>query len=189
MVSNILLLAIAASFVSSSGDSQTIQSKNDEFIFSKYPPRALAAGEQGAVRFRAEVNAKGLVLGCDVTQSSGHWRLDRETCDLIVQHATFKPTLDSRGTPRAAVHDGVVNWRIPGQAEATSPSKSASAKQTEKVICKRMPKTGSLVVHSRLCLTARDWDRYAEANQEDWGSLQGRKGHTNAGMPTWTIGQ
>ncbi len=96
---------------------QSLESKNGEFIFSKYPPRALAAGEQGAVSFRASTNAKGLVLDCEVIKSSGYWRLDRETCDLIVSHATFKPTLDGEGKARAAVHDGVVNWHIAGQAE------------------------------------------------------------------------
>lgn len=62
----------------------TVQSKNGEFIFSHYPPQAKAAGEQGAVRFQARVDAKGNVLSCKVTQGSGHERLDRETCELIV---------------------------------------------------------------------------------------------------------
>jgi TonB family protein len=170
-------------------DGQSVQSRNDEFIFSKYPPRALAAGEQGAVRFRAEVSDKGHPLACEVTESSGFRRLDLETCNLIVNHATFKPTLDSDGKARSAVHDGIVNWRIPGAAMASNSVKLIEARPTEKLICKRSPKTGSLVVHSRVCMTARDWDRYAEANQEDWGSLQGRKGHTNAAMPVWTLGQ
>lgn len=189
MSSALLLLVLATTSGAALDAAQSVQSRNGEFIFSKYPPRALAAGEQGAVRFRAEVNAKGLPLECEITNSSGYWRLDRETCDLIVQHATFKPTLDGEGKPRAAVHDGVVNWRIPGAPEAAAPVKLLDAKSTEKLICKRTLKTGSLVKHSRVCMTARDWDRYAEANQEDWGSLQGRKGHTNAGMPTWSGGQ
>lgn len=187
MLTSLLIMVSIATTALTPDASQSVQSKNDEFIFSKYPPRALAAGEQGAVRFRAEVNEKGLVLGCEVTQSSGHWRLDRETCELIVNHATFKPTLDSDGKARSAVHDGVVNWRIPGQAENSAPIKLVASKSADKLICKRIQKTGSLVAHSRLCLTARDWDRYADETQEDWGSLQGRKGHTNGKMPTWTI--
>lgn len=187
MLSDLMLLLSTA--ISPMEQPQQVQSRNDEFIFSKYPPRALAAREQGAVRFRAEVNDKGLPIGCEVIQSSGHWRLDRETCDLIVQHATFRPTLDEKGKARGAVHDGIVNWRIPGAPDAALPIKLVDSKPTEKLICKRTLKTGSLVKHSRVCMTARDWDRYAEANQEDWGSLQGKKGHTNAGMPTWTIGQ
>ena len=187
MFASIFALALAAITSLSPEGPQQVQSKNDEFVFSKYPPRARAAGEQGAVRFRAEVSEEGHVLECQVTQSSGYWRLDRETCELIVLHATFKPTLDSNGRARAAVHDGIVNWRIPGQEVTTIPIKIVSAKPSEKLICKRIPKTGSLVIHSRLCLTSRDWDRYADQTQEDWGSLQGRKGHTNASMPTWSI--
>jgi TonB family protein len=182
---SMFMLAMAAGASVDFDAAQSLQSKNGEFIFSKYPPRALAAGEQGAVRFRAEVNEKGLVLGCEVTQSSGYWRLDRETCDLIVRHASFKPTLDTEGYARAAVHDGTVNWRIPGQPEGHAPIKLVSSKSADKIICRRIPKTGSLVAHSRLCLTQRDWDRYADENQELWGDLQGRKGHTNGLMPTW----
>lgn len=185
MISTIMLAALAATTSVAPDADQSLQSKNGEFIFSKYPPRALSAGEQGAVGFRAEVNEKGLPLGCEVTKSSGYWRLDRETCDLIVSHATFRPTLDSEGKARAARHDGVVNWRIPGQPESSAPIKLVTAKSADKLICKRVQKTGSLVAHSRLCLTARDWDRYADQNQEVWGDLQGRKGHTNAAMPTW----
>lgn len=167
-------LAIAAASPSESG----FQSKNGEFIFSKYPPRALAAGEQGAVRFRAEVDEKGNVVACQVTSGSGHPRLDQETCDLIVNHATFAPTLDATGKARAAVHDGLVNWRIPGAA-APAKVQIASADKPDKVICKRIEKTGSLIAHSRLCLTQRDWTRYEDETQDEWGALQGRKGTTN----------
>jgi TonB family protein len=187
MISGLFIIALAAATVFAAEDLQSVQSKNDEFVFSKYPPRALAAGEQGAVRFQAEVNEQGLVLSCKITQSSGHWRLDRETCELIVNHATFKPALDSEGRAHAAVHDGIVNWRIPGRTQSEAAIKLVTSKESEKLICKRSPKTGSLVVHSRLCLSARDWERYADQYQEDWGSLQGRKGHTNGSMPTWSI--
>ena len=190
MLAALLFFASAASFSSIAPEpGQSVQTRNGEFIFSKYPPRARAAGEQGSVRFQAEVDAGGLVLGCKVTEGSGHKRLDRETCDLIVNHATFKPTLDSDGKARAAVHDGIVHWRIPSAPSPEVRAKTASAATTEKVICKRSLKTGSLVAHSRLCLTARDWDRYAENNQDEWGGLQGRKGHTNASMPVWSVGQ
>ena len=154
-------------------------SKNGEFIFSKYPPRALARGEQGAVRFRVDADKKGNVLGCQVTQSSGFPRLDAETCELVVNHASFAPVIDTGGKARAAVHDGIVNWRIPG-ATAVADSKIASnAAVPAPIICRRIEKTGSLVARSRLCLTQREWDRYADQVQDEWGDLQGRKGNTN----------
>ena len=172
-------LLFAALAFAGSPTGEGFQSRNGEFIFSKYPPRALAAGEQGAVRFRAEVDEKGNVLGCEVTAGSGHPRLDKETCELIVNHATFAPTLDSTGKARAAVHDGLVNWRIPGSPAATPAKAKIASAAPDKVICKRIEKTGSLVAHSRLCLTQRDWTRYADETQDEWGALQGRKGTTN----------
>jgi TonB family protein len=177
MLSSLLLFAAA---MTSPDVAQSVQSKNGEFIFSQYPPRALAAGEQGSVKFRAEVDAKGNVMKCKVTEGSGHKRLDRETCDLIVDHASFKPALDSEGIAREAVHDGIVNWRIPGVAPATT---KIAGKSPEEVVCKRVNKTGSLVTHSRLCLTRREWIRYAEENQDRYGEIQGRFGTTNSVEP------
>jgi TonB family protein len=185
MLPSLLILASVASMTAASPDSaQSVQSKNGEFVFSQYPPRALAAGEQGAVRFRAEVDAEGNVLACKVTEGSGHERLDRETCDLIVDHASFKPTLDSDGKAREAIHDGIVNWRIPG---AATPAKVAliGGKSPDEVVCKRITKTGSLVSHSRLCLTRREWVRYAEENQDRYGEVQGRFGSSREDQPTF----
>lgn len=156
-----------------------VQSKNDEFIFRQYPPRAKAAGEQGTVRFQANVDARGNVMSCKVIGSSGYRRLDDETCEMIVDHATFKPSLDSDGTAREAIHQGFVNWRL-GSKEVMSAPKVAEANSPDKIICKRIQKTGSLVAHSRLCMTAREWARKADDFQEDWGRLQGRYGSTRA---------
>ena len=185
MLHGLLLIALAIGATGS--PDQSVQSKNGEFIFSQYPPRALAAGEQGAVRFRAEVDAKGNVLACKVIQGSGYKRLDRETCDLIVDHATFKQTLDSEGKSREAVHDGIVNWRIPGVAPTGA--LTASGRSPDQVICKRQSKTGSLVSHSRLCMTRREWVAYAERNQDDWGSRHGKQGSSREDQATWTVGQ
>jgi protein TonB len=179
MLSSLLLLAAA---IASPDVGQSVESKNGEFIFSQYPPRALAAGEQGSVRFRAEVDAKGNVMKCKVTEGSGHKRLDRETCDMIVDHASFKPTLDSEGIAREAIHDGIVNWRISGVAPAAT---KVAGKSPDEVVCKRVNKTGSLVTHSRLCLTRRDWIRYAEQNQDRYGEVQGRFGSSREDQPTF----
>jgi len=173
MLPSLLLFAAA---ITSPDVGQSVQSKNGEFVFSQYPPRALAAGEQGAVRFRAEVDAKGNVMSCKVTQGSGHERLDRETCDMIVDHASFKPALDTEGVAREAIHNGFVNWRIPGAVPAAT---KVAGKSTDEVVCKRITKTGSLVAHSRLCLTRREWSRYAEKNQDEFGEIQGKYGSTH----------
>lgn len=180
MLPSLLLLAAA---ITSPDVGQSVQSKNGEFIFSQYPPRALAAGEQGAVRFRAEVDAKGNVMACKVTEGSGFERLDRETCELIVDHASFKPVLDSTGKAREAIHEGIVNWRIPGAAPAAKVA-MIGGKSPDEVVCKRITKTGSLVAHSRLCLTRREWVRYAEENQDRYGEIQGKYGNTHGFEPT-----
>lgn len=178
MIFSILAAALAANTAVPIDESQPVQSKNGEFIFRQYPPRAKSAGEQGTVKFRVDVDAKGNVMSCTVIRSSGYRRLDDETCEMIVDHATFKPTFDSEGKAREAVHDGLVNWRLPS-AEAAPAPKVASADPPDKIICKRIPKTGSLVTHSRLCMTAREWELKSEHFQEDWGSLQGRYGSTH----------
>lgn len=179
MLSSLLLVAAA---MTSADAGQSVESKNGEFIFSQYPPRALAAGEQGSVRFRAEVDAKGNVMNCKVTEGSGHKRLDRETCDMIVDHASFKPVLDNGGIAREATHDGIVNWRIPGVAPAAV---KIAGRSPDEVVCKRVNKTGSLVTHSRLCLTRREWIRYAEQNQDRYGEIQGRFGSSREDQPTF----
>ena len=187
MLHSLLLVAsmLAANGAAPSSDREAIQSKNGEFIFSKYPPGALARGEQGSVRFRAEADARGNVLGCQVVQSSGFPRLDAETCELIVNHAAFAPAVDAGGNARAAVHDGVVNWRIPG---ASATAVKTAARDLDKTICKRITKTGSLVAHSRLCMTRREWSRSADRNQSEWGEMQGMKGSSREDQPTWPGG-
>lgn len=176
MLNGLLLIAAALASGANASPDQSVQTRNGEFIFSQYPPRALAAGEQGSVRFKAEVDAKGNVMSCKVTQGSGHERLDRETCDMIVDHATFKPVLDSEGIAREAIHDGFVNWRIPGVAPSMT---KIAGRSPDEVVCKRSTKTGSLVAHSRLCLTRRQWTQYAEKNQDEFGEIQGKFGNTH----------
>lgn len=175
------LLFVAAAFGGAdagSANNRSVSSSDKEFIFSQYPPRALAAGEQGLVKFRVEIDEEGNVKSCKVTASSGHVRLDDETCNLIVEHARFKPVLDGEGKAREALHDGLVNWRIPG---SPTPIKVAIAadKGPDKVICKRVQKTGSLVARSRVCMTAREWSQQADQYQDEYGAIQGRQGATN----------
>jgi len=178
---SVFFLIVSATAMALSGPT-AVDSKNGEFIFRQYPPRALAAGEQGSVRFKAEVDAKGNVLSCRVTAGSGFERLDRETCDMIVQHATFKPALDGGGKAREAVHDGIVNWRIPGMAPAAKIA-SIGGKSPDEIVCRRVTKTGSLIARSRVCMTRREWTASAEHNQDDWGTMQGRKGFSICGGP------
>lgn len=41
--------------------------------------------------------------------------------------------------------------------------------QNERLICRRMQETGSLVKGRRQCFTKAEWDRIAESQQSGWG--------------------
>ncbi|MFC7537060.1 energy transducer TonB [Sphingomonas sp. GCM10030256] len=186
MITTLLLLASAISSDPEPG--QSVRSANGEFIFRNYPAQALAAGEQGQVQFRAEVDEKGKVIGCKVTASSGFRRLDRETCQLIADHATFARVVDGSGKARGASHEGTVNWRIPGAAPTSAKMAASGGRNMDEVVCRKQLETGSLVKSSRRCMTRREWSRSAERNQNEWGELQGIKGSTREDQPTFPGG-
>src|SRR3954454_6408112 len=77
-------------------------------IFQKlYPPRALAAHEEGAVGFKVTIDKKGTVTGCQVTHTSGYSLLDQETCTLITLHAEFQPEEGISGS-QLRTREGVI---------------------------------------------------------------------------------
>jgi len=156
-----------------------------DILFSEYPPRALAAGQQGLVGYKVKLDREGYATECEVTRPSGHAVLDEETCRLILNRATFKGVRDSSGRRVATVTEGTVNWVLPSQAATYSgtpapsglrivdaPAPSSSGKK----ICKRSLKTGTLASYERICLSQADWARHREQNQAEWGELQGSKG-------------
>jgi TonB family protein len=156
----------------------TIEAENADYLLKNYPPRALAAREQGRVGFRIDVDQKARVLSCSIVESSGYPALDRETCEVITEHARFKPTLDRDGRPVEATHVGYMNWKLPDGIEAAAPAgtklASAETDDLDKVVCKKFLKTGSLVQATRTCKTRREWAKQAAKAQEDWGAAQGQ---------------
>ena len=155
------------------GDLGVEQTKNGAFIFRKYPPRARAAGEQGDVTFRATYDKKGSILSCEVTKSSGFRRLDDETCELIVKHARFKPALLNNGKRVNGIQLGIVEWRIPGMAPPVAGKQAELAKQ-DKIICKKIPRGGSMVIMSKQCLTQREWEAQGQEIRDTFGEAQRR---------------
>jgi TonB family protein len=150
-----------------------------EIVFQNYPARALRAGEQGPVYFVVKLDEKAHPTSCQVTHGSGFPLLDAETCDLIVQHATFKSVLGPNGRPTRSVHEGVVNWRIPGTPQPPiNPIALTKAQAPEEQICKRIVKTGTLSGFERTCMTQREWELAAKQTQDHWNELQGKKGST-----------
>jgi TonB family protein len=150
-------------------------------LMKLYPPRALAAREQGTVGFIVKLDSKGHPTECQVTKSSGFPRLDQETCDLVTLHAVFKPVAGISGS-QVSTHQGAVHWRLPATAAAAAvPAKPVKAADATKKVCRRVAATGSNVRSERVCMTAREWDRSSEEVRRDWDELQGRKGSTNGG--------
>lgn len=152
-------------------DKQAIRDANNwDVIHKLYPPRALAAGEEGLVGFVVEMDATGSPTKCKITHTSGHPLLDLETCQLIMEHATFsRPTGLSPSQKRS--YEGVVNWRLPNTpatAVPALPKVIAQSSAPEPLVCKRIQKTGSLAGFDRKCMSKSDWDRASEETRESW---------------------
>lgn len=176
-----LLIGAAAPALAGTSDKAARDSVNSDVLLSEYPARALAAGEQGSVGFKVTLDRDGYASACEVTHSSGHKRLDQETCDLILSRATFKGIKDGNGRKVSSVHEGVINWRLPGSSAAPSKNWAAAGAgvaKPEKKVCRRRVKTGSLADYERLCATQADWDRMSQRTKEEWGAIQGTFGST-----------
>jgi TonB family protein len=159
-----------------------------DVLFSEYPKRALAAGQQGLVGYKVKLDREGYATECEVTRPSGHSILDEETCRLILNRATFKGVRDSSGRRVATVTEGTVNWVLPSQAATYSGTPAAPLKlrivdapapTSEKRICKRHLKTGTLATYERTCMTQAQWTQHRNRNRDEWGELQGSKGSTS----------
>jgi len=150
-----------------------------EVVFQNYPPRALAAGEQGPVFFVVRLDDKAHPTSCEVTHGSGYPRLDEETCAMIVRHAVFKSVLGANGKPMRSVHEGVVNWRIPGSPQPGFNPVRLGEQAPDAQICRRTLITGSLYRYERTCMTEREWILARYQTQEFWGQFQGKRGDTN----------
>lgn len=153
---------------------------NGEFLVSHYPPRALKVGEQGRVGFRITVEPDGSLGSCEVTQGSGSAALDRETCEVIVEFARFQPVRDGDGRAVRAVSDGYVDWKLPaGVKHAGAVAASANgASDLDKIVCKRTPRVGSIIIKVKQCMTLREWTRTADEAQEELKRLT-RGGHVD----------
>lgn len=151
---------------------------NGEFILKHYPRGALDAGEQGLVRFRITLDQKGELTGCEVTKSSGYRRLDTETCDLIQRYARFTPVVNSEGRTVVATRNGYVNWQLPaGSLPVAKPRPDSLARAgTERVICRRGVRTGSLVATNRRCMRDSDWTRMTGEARARLRDVQGTTG-------------
>jgi protein TonB len=143
-----------------------------------YPPRAVAAKEEGAVGFKVTLDSKGQVAGCEVTHSSGYPLLDDETCQVIALHAEFKPDADI-SSRQLRTHEGMIAWKLPPSSTPLASPTPVKASGLDKVVCKKSIRTGTIGGIERTCMTMREWGRQADELRQPWEELQGRKGITN----------
>lgn len=184
------LLYAAATVASLHAASATAATgKNDgarqlrEIVFQNYPPRALAAGEQGAVFFVVRLDKDAHATDCEVTHGSGHPLLDIETCQLIVLHAEFKSAKDANGRLTQQTAEGVVNWTIPGrEPEPIRPIMLTGDQKPEKQICKKSVRVGTVAGVERTCMTSSEWAKRSDEFRQTFEELQGRRGFTSEGM-------
>jgi len=149
-------------------------------IFQKlYPPRALAAHEEGAVGFTVTLDSKGAVTGCQVTHSSGHPLLDQETCKIITMNAQFNPDPNVSAS-QTRTHQGLIAWKLPTWVATLEPPKPVAASGApEKLVCKKVLRVGSLASFDRTCLTPTEWAKQSDDQKQPFADFQGKKGSTS----------
>lgn len=86
---------------------------NSYFSTDDYPALAVAAQEQGTVRFQLTIGSNGRVSACEVVASSGSAALDAATCRILHARARYTPARALDGTPIAGRDSGRVTWRLP----------------------------------------------------------------------------
>ena len=154
-----------------------------EIVFQNYPPRALAAGEEGPVFFNVTLDEDATAISCQVTHSSGFPLLDEETCKLIVGHAVFKSARDASGHLVRQETEGVVNWTLPGHTPAPISAAVVAPKDLPaKQICKKTSRIGTIADVERTCMTAQEWARQTDEMKQTWEDVQGKKGFTSEDM-------
>nr|WP_137676480.1 energy transducer TonB [Parerythrobacter lutipelagi] len=85
------------------------------FRASDYPRRAARDGRQGSVTVMLTIGGNGRVSGCNVTSSSGHSDLDKETCDVLRKRARFTPAADENGRATTGGFGPVsIGWQLNG---------------------------------------------------------------------------
>ncbi|MEE4350299.1 MAG: energy transducer TonB [Pacificimonas sp.] len=84
------------------------------FTANDYPNASIRAEEEGTVEISMVVDTSGRVVSdsCQVTQSSGHSRLDRQSCRLAERRFRFEPALNN-GNPVQQRYTQRFRWQLP----------------------------------------------------------------------------
>jgi len=82
-----------------------------------YPAASLKNREFGIVEFRLDIDPRGDVTACRILVSSGFWRLDQQTCAIMMKRARFKAARGAAGEPIAARFQSRFSWLLPGSKQ------------------------------------------------------------------------
>lgn len=85
-----------------------------------YPAVALRRKETGTTDFKLDIDAKGKIVACHVTGSSGFWELDEGSCAVMMKNSKFYPALNAKGDPIASEYRSKFTWTVPGQPRRIS---------------------------------------------------------------------
>jgi len=176
---------IIAGLIAAAAGGAPSAERESRLILENYPPASLKAGEEGVVGFQVTLDRDGKLGSCVVTKSSGYKRLDKATCDMIVETARFGAS-EKLGSRREPTHNFFVEWKLPpGFAKGPPPPPVRDEVEAEtkladaRLICKRSQKAGSIIVQRKVCLTKDDWARAEESAKEETLRLQTPKGPIN----------
>ena len=87
-------------------------SLHDEISSADYPAEAMSRHESGTVLYEVLVSATGVPLRCTVAGSSGSERLDRRTCQIVMERSAFIPAADGEGGPTRGTYRSRISWRM-----------------------------------------------------------------------------
>ena len=179
----LLIFASLTTILSSTGSaapetsSQMVrEAANGEFISKHYPAGALKRGEQGRVAFQLTIEPDGSIGACDVTESSGFKALDQETCEVMVRYARTKPVRNADGRAIRTTSPGHIIWKLPANVTNLASVTTETLEKPDKLVCKRVQATGSLIARTKQCLTKKQWLQAEREARDAAERIQGKGG-------------
>lgn len=77
-----------------------------------YPVNSMFLLEEGMTHYALSITTNGRVLDCDVRQSSGFDRLDRDTCRQLTRYGRFYPAQNAAGEAVPGTYVGSIRWSV-----------------------------------------------------------------------------
>ena len=84
--------------------------------------KAFERNAEGVTRFQLLISPDGKIVDCEVTSSSGHEDLDRQTCFLATKRVQFRPARGASGQPVWGVYRTQALWALPERSIQAPPA-------------------------------------------------------------------